>query len=52
MAKYFMETLVGSIEKEFDTDVMIVQLETLKNVLGIYQTSLKCGKELNVLGSG
>ena len=28
-----METLVTTIEKEFDSDIMIVELETLKSVI-------------------
>lgn len=33
MTKFFMETLVSTIEKESDSSVIIVQLETLKNVI-------------------
>ena len=33
LAKYFMDTLVSTIEKEFDSDIMIVELETLKNII-------------------
>lgn len=33
LARHFMETLVTTIEKEFDTDIMIVELETLKSVI-------------------
>ncbi len=33
LAKYFMETLVSTIEKEFDTQTMITELETLKNCI-------------------
>ena len=33
MTKFFMETLVATIEKESDSAVMIVQLSTLKEVI-------------------
>ncbi len=33
LARHFMATLVTTIEREFDTDIMIVELETLKNVI-------------------
>jgi len=33
LAKYFMKTLVETIEKEFDTDIMITELETLKGCI-------------------
>jgi hypothetical protein len=33
LARHFMSTLVTTIEREFDTDIMIVELETLKSVI-------------------
>lgn len=33
MTKLFMQTLVETIEKEYDSDCIIVQLDTLKNVI-------------------
>lgn len=33
LARHFMSTLVTTIEREFDTDIMIVELETLKCVI-------------------
>ena len=33
LAKLFMSTLVTTMENEFDSDIVIVELETLKSVL-------------------
>lgn len=33
LARHFMATLVTTVEREFDTDIMIVELETLKSVI-------------------
>ncbi len=33
LAKHFMGTLVETIEKEYDSNIVIVELETLKNII-------------------
>jgi hypothetical protein len=33
LAKLFMGTLVETMEREYDSQIVIVELETLKNVL-------------------